>query len=360
MYVFAEPVTEEQVAEIQSRNSAQVQEFERKVLNLTRGNDSETNHAQEVDPNWERIHADVQEAMEKDELSVDGSGLDQEAFDEDAEGSKVTPIRPEVFEQGPLYASKSAAGADDHATAISAGNGEDEGDGEDDVETNDEDECKEEDGTVENNAVLSENCPGNFKMNAGLLGEEHNEDDTRGATCSQGSINDMTEPTDDQQSVKISPDAKSNSVAEGQGQQEHQPNADQQRFLDFMNQEDVQAGTGATSSPPEDILAMTLTIRNKVNDEHVTRPLRMTEADEWSLEYSMTEIEDQKRARALYKACQVRRGKKLEPELVPEDAKLVNGYIRQLRNLSIKGRRWRKEQDRKDSERPVQVLSNQG
>ena len=304
MYVFAQPMTEEQVAEIQSRNSAQVQEFERKVLNLTHGNGSETNHAQEVDPNWEKIQADVQEAMEKDELSVDGSGLGQEALDEDADGSKVTPIRPEVFEHGPLYASKSAAGADDDATAISAGNEEDEGDGEGDDETNGEDECEDEDGTVENNAVLNENYPGESKPNANLLGEEHNEDDSPGAISSQ-------------------------------------------------------AGTSATSSPPEDILAFTLTVRNIVNGEHVLRPENMTEADDWSIEYSLTEIEDQKRARALYKACQVRRGKKLEPESIPEDAKLVNDYIRLLRNLSIKGRRWRKEQDRKDSERPVQVLSNQ-
>lgn len=305
MYVFAEPVTEEQVAEIQSRNSAQVQEFERKVLNLTRGNGSETNHAQKLDPNWEKIQADVQEAMEKDELSVDGSGLGQEALDEDAEGSRVTPIRPEVFEHGPLYASKNAAGTDDDTTAISAGNEEDEGDGEGDDETNGEDECEDEDGTAENTAVLSDNYPGESKPNANLSGEEHNEDDTPGATGSQ-------------------------------------------------------AGTSATSSPPEDILAFTLTVRNIVNGEHVLRPERMTEADDWSIEYSLTEIESQEMARRLYKACQVRRGKKLEPEALPEDTNLVSVYIRSLRNLSIKGRRWRKQQDRMDSERPVQVLSNQG
>ena len=403
MYVFAEPVTEEQVAEVQSQNSAKIQEFERNILGLTRGNGSGTDDAKEVDPDWEKIQADVQKAMEKDELSADKSGQDQEAIDEDFGGTKLTPDRPEVFEQGPLYGSKSAARADDHATAGSVGNEEDEGDGTDDDIINGEDECEEEveeeeekedgdvneDGGVEestrqegldefleakpninaihavqverkvsenstdnNNIALSHDYPVKVNNDASLPREEPNEDDTTG----QESVDDTIEPTDDRENTGISPDAISSSIAERESWQELQTCADG-GFLDLINQEDLQADTTAESSPSEDIFAMTLTIRNKVNGQYVLRPQKMNGTDEWSIEYSLTEVTAQSRARKLYEACQMRRRKKLETPLVPENAELISDYIKRLREMSMEGRRWRKQQDMMDRERPVQVLS---
>ena len=412
MYVFAEPVTEEQVAEVQSQNSAKIQEFERNILGLTRGNGSGTDDTKEVDPDWEKIQADVQKAMEKDELSADKSGQDQEAIDENVGGTTLTPSRPEVFEQGPLYGSKSAARADDHATAGSVANEEDEGDGKDDDEIDVEDECEEdgeeeekkedgeeeekkedgdvnadggveestpqegldefleakpdinainavqverevsEDGTDDNNIALSHDYPVKVNNDANLPREEPNEDDTTG----QESVDDTIEPTDDRENTGMSPDAVSSSIAERESQQELRTRADG-RFLDLINQENVQADTAAESSPSEDILAMTLTIRNKVNGQYVLRPETMNETDEWSIEYSLTEVSAQGRARKLYEACRARRKKKMDPPEVPEDAELISAYIKRLRELSMKGRRWRKQQDMMDRERPVEVLS---
>ena len=126
-----------------------------------------------------------------------------------------------------------------------------------------------------------------------------------------------------------------------------------------MNEEVVQADTAATSSGSKDLLAMTLTLRNKVNGEYVHRPETMSAADEWSVEYSLTDISAQKQARVLYNACQTRRKKRMESKLVLDEQEVVPGFIQNLRTLSRKGRNWREKQNKMDEERPVQMVSEE-
>ena len=375
MYIFAEPVTEEQVAEIQSQNDAEIQEFERSVLGLTRGKDFDTDDDPKVDPKWEEIQSDVQKAMEKDGLFEDGSGID-----EGTEGTESNSNRPEVFEQGPLYARKSASGAGNGANAVSAGYEEDEceneeeeedeenkddgdgnGNGDGDVEEsrrqegpdeflNDEAEVYATDafeaehnvdgtGTEQNNIALSEDYPVKDQSITNVSREEPNEDDTPSAISRQQGTN-----------------AEPSTNAEGEGQQEHQTRTGQP-LPDSMTEEVVQADTAAASSGSKDLLAMTLTLRNKVNGEYVHRPGTMSAADDWSVEYSLSDISGQKKARVLYNACQLRRKKKMENKLVSDELSDVPGFIQHLRVLSRKGRDWRKKQDKMDEERPVQMVS---
>lgn len=67
MYIFAEPVTEDQMQEVQTRNAAKIEAFEREVLGLA---PHEIN-AVERDNKWEEIQADVQETMDRDEQSLE-------------------------------------------------------------------------------------------------------------------------------------------------------------------------------------------------------------------------------------------------------------------------------------------------
>lgn len=402
MYIFAEPVTEEQVAEIQSHNNAKIQEFERTILGLTRGNGSEMAESQDNDSKWENIQADVQEAMDKDELSVDDPSDGQEAIDDGAENIESAPNRPEVFEQGPLYANKSAAGVDDDVTAASAGSEEEDGNSEDDddvyggeereeEEEEEEDEDANEDGEVENsryqegleeiledeediganNVVEVERevggdeeeekdiAPsGNNQVevhdDVDLLTRGRNEHDTPSDTSRQESVDEAIESMDGKDDTSASPDLNTSGIPE-EGQHEFQTQADQ-RYLDSIDQEAAQADSAAKCSSSEDILAMTITLRNKVNSQFVLRPEKMTAADEWSIEYSLNEVPEQPRARALYEACRRRRSKKMDEQLVPGDTEVISGYIQRLREMSAKGRAWRKEQDKRDMERPVEVL----
>lgn len=417
MYVFAEPVTEEQVDEIQSQNSAKIQEFERKILGLTRGNDGEMDDTQEDDSNWENIQADVQEAMDKDELSIDEPGQQLEAIGEDTRGTGCALDRPKVFEQGPLYATKNLAGVDGDVTAASAGSEGDDGESEDDgdidgeeehdddeeeeweeeeegkkdvdgdrdpdedgalekshkqqgleevledevnIEANDADEAKVEvggDDTEENDTAPIENNTVGVQNLADLLTEARAEENSAGAITGQsgqGSADGATESTNGKHDTSISPDAKLGSILDEEGQRQNQTEADQ-GFLDSIDQEFTEADTIAKTSP-KDVLAMTLTLRNKVNGKYVLRPEKMTAADKWSIEYSLVEVSEQSRARTLYEACQRRRSKKWEVSSMSEDTEVITGYIQRLREMTEKGRAWRKEQDKKDRKRPVQVL----
>ena len=314
MYIFAEPVTEEQVEEIQSHNTAKIQEFERNILGVVRGKASSMVNTREDDPKWENIRADVQEAMDKDELSVDESGQNEEAINEDLESSGSAPDRPIVSEEGPLYNRKSPVDANDDVIVPPIGSeGDDRDSGHEEVHR--EEERKEDD-----------------------------EVDKRQDTV------EVSEPLNAKDGTNSLPEAQSSDALNEDGQQKYQTQADQP-FLDSIDQEAAKADIDAESSS-EDILAMTLTLRNKVNGEDVLRPESMTAADKWSVEYSLVEVAVPSRARALYKACQTRRSKKMEPE----DSDVVSGYVQKLRNLSANGRAWRKEQDKRDEKEPVQVL----
>lgn len=375
------------MAEIQSHNNAKIQAFERKILGLTRGMDSEPDDAHDDHSQWDNIQADVQEAMDKDELSIDGSSQSQEAIDEDAEPAEIATERTQVFEQGPLYARKSPPGMDDGATIASDGREDDEDvereeDREGEEEEEDGNEDADEDGEIEENtqkggpdfledevgikaknsaeverkvggdsAEAKDIAPSEDRLvevynDANSLMERRREVVTAGAVLAGESVDKTTE------SMERNDDG---SIPDEEGQQEDQIEADQ-GFLDSIDQEVAQADKTAESSSSKDLLAMTLTLRNKVNGEYVLRPERMTAADEWSIEYSLNEVSEPSRAKALYKACQTRRGKKMGTPLVSEDAEVISDYIQKLREMSAKGRAWRKEQDKKDRKQPVQVL----
>ena len=179
--------------------------------------------------------------------------------------------------------------------------------------------------------------------------------DTAGATSRQESADEATALTNGKDDTSLSPDTKPSSIADEESQQEYQTQADH-GFLDSVDQQFGRADTNAKSSSLEDILAMTLTLRNKVNGKYVLRPEKMTAADEWSIEYSLLEVSEQRRARLLYEACKRRRSKKHEASLAPSDAEVISNYVQRLREMSAKGRAWRKEQDKKDGKRPLQVL----
>jgi len=107
-----------------------------------------------------------------------------------------------------------------------------------------------------------------------------------------------------------------------------------------------------TLSEPEEsreLLAMTLTIRNKVDNVYITRPDNLCAGSDWAVEYSIEEIDEDDQAWSRYEeSCD-----RLSKAYVSSDEKKLAGwysshYMRQLYKLSVKGRLWREEQDRID------------
>ena len=412
MYIFAEPVTEQQVAEIQSQNEAKIEAFNRNILGLHRGEEVESQDTEEDDSKWDNIQADVQEAMDKDELSVNDPSKEQDAEDDEVEDSELGSEEQGAFEEGPPNANKNNSHDSEDATATVTGsegneeNGEDDKDAIDEVESDEEVEEQDQEQGEEVDQELTEEEQGNensdeaeesreneeFEENAGddsdveeLVGEEEStgvsEDESQGSEQSTVAtsedvieVEDIAEAEDRGESLldattdheatqdhtKAASDAKIKReyVPPMPGAEEGEfPTEADQPFLDSITEELAEADDA--TSPGQDVLAMTLTVRNKVNGKFVLRPERLTAQDSWSIEYSLVEVSSQRRARALYEACQLRRKKRLDTPEVPEEEEVLNQYLLRLRELSAKGKKWRARMDKEDRKKPTQVLGKE-
>ena len=397
MYIFAEPVTEAQVAQIQGQNDVKIQEFERKIMGLHRESDPAT---EDDDSRWEDIQANVRAAMDEDEFSVDDPN---KVSDVEAKGLAEAP-EPKtdgqtVMNRGPLYANQ-ATQSDKEFAEISSLNhkpkdsaGADEGDI--DIEDNESEGLSAlddpdvelstgstEDQDLEDSTRSGDTAESTFGEEAGDDPQQHTEDveealahlsNAGSRQISEGEHGKHELDSAAEEGVDDSLDSKGpTTVARNSGDggyvppvpgekvsdsEDFQVNADQP-FLDTIGQETA-SPNAKDDETPSDLLAMTLTLRNRLNGKYVLRPERMTAEDTWTIDYSLVEVSNDRRARALYDACQKRRQKKLDSPEVPEDAEVISQYLRNLRELSARGRDWRNDMDEKDRQRPLEVLGRE-
>ena len=112
------------------------------------------------------------------------------------------------------------------------------------------------------------------------------------------------------------------------------------------------------SNSPKPLLAMTLTIKSKLNGKEVDRPTDLQYINKhsassaarptnknWTIEYSLEEVPKLERAWALYNSCKERRRKKFNDTEIEDKAS--NFYIERLRRMSREGRKWVEEEERK-------------
>ena len=159
-------------------------------------------------------------------------------------------------------------------------------------------------------------------------------------------------------------ESKTGASAEGEDRDSGDRSQDAVPGDDFPTGADVPfieriSKTSNAHARPEgkEVLALTLTIRNKVNGSYVQRPENLGAEDKWAMEYSLDEVSNPDRAWSLYQACQMRRRKKLdEVNHRTENDEEVDFYIKRLRKMSRKGAEWRKKQDETDRASPVKVL----
>ena len=423
MYIFAEPVTEKQVAEIQSHNEAKIKDFERKIVGLT-SDEVVSQETEDDDSKWDNIQADVRETMDKDELSIEQSNEEDVEY-EDSENSQVASNGRSISEEGVLHANREEARVGDEATAAATGSEDDdmeyEVDEDDELVDTEEDEVAEE----HNGEMLEESIDlpdeeqdlDEESLEEAEFSKEGYREEVQEADDSEGQRNlerndgeeeaGEEESTDvdqkDSQADEQSTFAAVGDRAEAKGNKELQTERnEQERVLAdsadhttppidhgkqdtgdhahshtsslstegpadfpieadkaFLNKltEELSSMDGSASQSP-DILAMTLTIRNKVNGKFVLRPEHLTAKDNWSIEYSLTEVDTETRARALYQACQNRRKKKHDRMETGNDEEKLSGFLQILREKSMQGRKWRARQDKEDTKKPVQIIGD--
>ena len=360
------------MTQIQSQNDAKIREFEKSVLGLNHEDDSEAQDVEEEDSAWENIQADVQKAMDNDELSVDEPSADHVDQDDNAEETGNLSNIPAVFDDGSLSAGKDLPeeGSDADVGAAAYENeaifeGQEEGrlmdeEGMDKIGSEVREESEDEGYRDEGEYEHGQKHNGEEKEldEQEIVAEDPIVDENDIAVLRE----DESEPGNqgdsqpcEQNTTSVGGESDTSAEENLETPAEEDPDFQTEADSSFLDAIDNQASTASESSPTE-ILAMTLTVRNKINGKFVLRPEQISAEDKWEIEYSLVEVPTQERAHALYQACITRRKKRLEAPTVPENEEIISYYLRNLRNLSMKGKEWREQQDNKDQERPMQVL----
>ena len=383
MYIFAEPVTEERVGEIQSQNAAGIEEFERRVLGLDKKEEGE-----DRGPEWTEIQANVQDSMDEDELSLDESdGGNGDVLDPSQAGALDANDNP--IDDDPDVAKSGLVddGDEDDDDDEDEEDG-DEDDEEDSEDTENEEDEEEDDEESEDNEEESEEQDESEEIDDGssFTSDEQEvgkieptetdnqqnspleEGNTDGVLTMAGGATSIPENTAqataqdgleaNPSSANISPDSQDPASSESvtaKAADEESIEADS-KFLELLSKDEENS---QNKSAPTEILAMTLSIRNKVNDKFVLRPNNLDPLDKWSIEYSLVEVTPQSRAQALYEACKFRRKKRLDSEMFsPEDGEgNLTPYVKLLRQLSVEGREWRQRMDSQEKDETVKSLS---
>ena len=423
MYIFAEPVTDEQIQEIQTQNNEEVEAFQRKLLGLDDGI-SESGQAPQEDSRWADIQADVQEEMVRDEKSVADRSQDEEWPHTAADEVSPKLERSEVFEDVPLYRNKSLDKADEDGVVAATGSEEkekvveedkEEGGGTDSLVNGKEETFEEADDSAElqgkeqiqsnvddatettfgentgygnvgestdNENKIGERDSGPEEViddEIGLENEEH-QSDPRETFVSVAELVNATQGDIQEEELE----SLAGDVAKGGRKPEacvaldsdqadlaidsSHEDANQQNTQEQLNTLDDGFDTRADQpflkeldqehnpTSGSEVLAMALTIRNKVNGSYVQRPENIGPDDKWSVEYSLEEVTKPERAWSLYLACQTRRRRKLDGWAEKQEEKTADPYLQKLRELSRKGALWREETDRRDGGKKVAIV----
>ena len=394
MYIFAEPVTEEQVQALQSRNDAKIEEFERDILGLNRPS-SESDEVEKEDDNWADIQANVQEAMDKDERSLDTDNIQAEqnaSTDDEAETHAISQGDTAFGESGdnlsPLVSEDADVEQDEeNEEEDEEGNGQAETaatklEGEETIMDDGEEEIEEE-GEEEQNKLRNNVKENEAERNQETFVKDDNEQETiiEATTNSKEGLYEQVKVGEVLLDRPVmDPNSQVEAVHENTDEEAHsrgpenvdndgvlptnglsQPSIESRREFEthadsrFLNLIDREKESVKLLEVPN-ILAMTLTVRNKVNKSYVLRPENLKPADDWSIEYSLAEVPQQDRAWSLYNACQLRRKRKLEDEPQEDENASTDFYVERLRALSRKGKAWRKQKDREDERSPKIVL----
>lgn len=341
MYIFAEPVTEEQIEAIQTAKNAEIQKFEDEIC----GNQRSRKDGEETGESWDSLEANVQDAMDEDirdpnhedgMQDLDPKLADSERGDSGGEAS---------------VNDHNATGEDANEESIVIENGEEASDGFENEGLNKQASAVEEgedDGDGGDAEIEEEDEPNQDGEHQVLNWEKIADQGRQGSDSLSKDMESSGTSSNHPEGSKIEPDSREQEPVHDNG------SAAGAAAVDAASQ--PPRDTGSQSSGPQ-VLALTLTVRNLVNGSSVLRPVHLQPDDQWTVEYSLNEVPTAERAWSLYQACQVRREKKLDEDKAHrKDSDYVNGYITRLREMSRNGAVWREKQDEMDKDLPVKVL----
>ncbi|KAF6845122.1 hypothetical protein CMUS01_00365 [Colletotrichum musicola] len=407
MYIFAEPVTEEKMEEIQNSNAEAVAQYEKELLGLnTQAFDTEDAEVDEEDASldvaedkewetqafWEDMQSKVEEAMEDDALGVNHiRDAIQSALEQSGLLSTRTPEEAREYVNALLEAlTRSEKGEELHGTTViergtlTVGSNVEEEVSEttepDPTRTNDpsvgaeqlsqgeaEDTSRQVDETPD--AETSSYDPGLKELILQLatrMDEKPRPDleTADDAATSEGSrlrhfgrlLSELvakSKPAGIETAVSSTPDTSADADAK---LSESDVGSTSQTGSEEAG---AAKATDETPKPPTELLGMHLTVRSKVNGQYVPRaPAGLgLGIHDWSLEYSLEEMKPSQ-ARKIYEAVKMRR-RQVHENTDNRDEEWYKMFHGNLHRITKKGRQDRKRLDAQARKEPVFVMGSE-
>ncbi|KAK8171522.1 mitochondrial protein Pet127-domain-containing protein [Phyllosticta citrichinensis] len=284
MYIFAEPMTEDEIQAIQDTNKAEIQAFEQRVLGLESDESGEGEDA---------VNVAAEEAAEQDATTSVGTV---------EEGVNATPV----------------VESDSHA-----------------------------------------------EENVDAVGEAISEEVEKSTTSEDvQATQDEMAPTSPEGAAQDGMSVEGITPPDVDADNEEVPGSAAQK--DFSEAEDIQDGVGVSGDSSKGhsnrpLLALKLFVTNRVDGEPVQRPDNLGANSNWTVDYSIREVESREKAEALYRACRKRRadGFAMSAKEASGD-KVLSYYQKLLRRLSAQGRAWRKGRDKELEQQGKVVFQSHG
>ncbi|KAK4228249.1 mitochondrial protein Pet127-domain-containing protein [Podospora fimiseda] len=410
MYIFAKPVTAEEIHDIQGAASARIAEFERKMMGIEREADNALEESEDVadeevgmeeivdvadrddgDTNldvWEDAMLKVEDALENEELGVTAirdsiqealmhSGLIGNHSPEETERyvdallSAMTseaqnqPSKSGASEEAVEEAEESDEIAEADVENITGAEPDSEGAAENDIVFEDEE------ADVETDSLAAGTSPSKNQSLKDLIQrlakQVREQKDTRATSETiklrefERILSELVTKSEELGEVEEAKAAEvvgavSSAVEEiadeaAAEEKLREEQEDESAELDEVSEVKVSAPSVEGTAG---VYGLILTVRNKVNGKYVERPEDMTEGQSWEVEYAMEEIEDE-RAEKLYKLVLNRRKKTLETDADKRDTAWQTMWKGKLAKFSKQGRRFRQTETEAFRSRPVHI-----
>lgn len=403
MYIFAKPVTPEEIEEVQGAAQASVEEFERRIMGITRhrepdyeeeessedavegaaegaveeaAEEGESEEETSLDI-WEDVMHKVESALENEEHgptsvreavedALRQSGLLASASDEE------TQRRIDAFLEALTTNARSAApsesqhpGGEEAVTAMAGPGAAADGAAPRSVEDNEQQQGQTPatDGPSDKESTLKETILRLASQLRDMPGEQPPSPGQADARTEDGAAADtqklvkVVKTLSDLLAQPREPDDAASRQGNGaveRGSLSAEEDAEAEGTSGALPHE--KTDTIAEAEPAkegEEVYGLILTIRNKVNGKYVKRPEKMTRKMRWVVEYAMEEISPL-RAQTLYRMVLNRRKKLLKSGIMPED-RWGDLFRQKLANLSKKGRAFRAREITLAKPHPVHV-----
>jgi hypothetical protein len=359
MYIFAEPVDEKTIEEIQASNKDKIEEFERTVLGIPPETEAEKKSE------WESIKAQVEARIEKDE---DDQGEAIEDKEDEPEDDVSREIEEEIdrdhYNDMEELAPDTEHVLSEEVIDEDALNDEQENEVDEEpseVEAREEEALESEENAqetvVDEDSVVEESVvkdsavedPENVAEIESSKVEGHAEE------VLETEDNGKAQAFDEEGFLKWDETESRENPAQATGEEDGQTAKDAASEKEASLIKDAQDALDEFAGRP--ILGMYLTIRNKVNGRYVKRTSDLKKDDNWKVEYALANIPDRIRAHKLQETSKLRRAKALNKKKEEEGRDPWNErYIENIRRLSSKGRDYRRKLDEIEKEVPVKIL----